>query len=99
MSYLEKIISDTAQSPSNFTSMVNKGDLIQIRWDGGINSLQVIDIAIDLNNSRILPSEIVIVFIFGLLNEKLELTDARIRTTNSQFKYIKHLSYSTPNEH
>lgn len=95
MSFTEKIISDKAQYPSNFTSMINKGDLIVIRWSGGEDSLEVIDMSIDLNNSRILPSEIVIVFIFGLLNENLELTDTRIRITNSQFKYQKHIKYAS----
>ena len=95
MTFTSKIKSTTKQSESNFTSMVNKGDLIVINWDGGVNSVEVIDMLIDLNNNRILPSQIVIEFIFGLLNDKLELTESRVRITNSQFKYEKHIRYAS----
>jgi len=75
-----------------FNSVINRGDIIQISWQGQLDIVQVVDVSIGLNNNRILPTEIVISFIFGVVTENLEIQYS-MDMTQAQFKYVKHIRY------
>lgn len=75
-----------------FNSIVNRGDIIEISFQGNLEIVQVVNVSIGLNNNRILPTEIVISFIFGVVSENLEIVYT-MDMTQAQFKYVKHIRY------